>query len=70
MPQEMIKIRCENCHLTIKKDEIGDGFCPECYEKDGKKRYDFEELVPEKSSEIKYSCEDCGYVVKIMSSSK
>ena len=33
--------------VTITADELGDGYCPECFESQGEKRYEFEELEGE-----------------------
>jgi hypothetical protein len=50
--------------LTIKADELGERYCPECFEMHGKKQYDFEE-IPEKETEIaRYRCEDCGVIIQ------
>ncbi len=64
LPEQKKRLRCRQCHLTIKADELGESYCPECFEMHGKKHYDFEELV-ESSTEITlYRCEGCGIIIK------
>ena len=57
------RLRCRRCHLTIKADELDGGFCPECFEGDGRKNYDFEEIETEKT--VRYRCEDCGALIDL-----
>ena len=64
LPEKKDMLRCRKCHLKIKADEIGSGYCPECFETDGNKYYDFEELPAEKSVTARYRCEDCGVVIE------
>jgi late competence protein required for DNA uptake (superfamily II DNA/RNA helicase) len=65
LPSNVEKVRCTRCHLTIKKDEIGKGYCPECFEVDRVKRYKFEDIQGSDSSAVKYGCESCGLVVEV-----
>ena len=58
------KLRCRHCHLTINADEIGDSYCPECYEREGWKRYDLEEMQTPDSAGARYRCEDCGIFIE------
>ncbi len=58
-------LRCRHCHLTIKADELGGGYCPECYEINGKKQSDFEEVAAEETTRVRYRCEDCGLIIEI-----
>ncbi len=58
------KVRCRHCHLTISEDELGDGYCPECYEVDDMKRYDFENLIPKSKEMVRYRCEECGAMIE------
>ena len=58
------KLRCKTCHLTITADELGDSYCPECYESTGKKRLDFEKVAAPSSDISKYRCEDCGVMIE------
>ncbi len=62
LPGPKSKKRCAHCHLIINTIELGDGYCPECYETHDEKRYDFTEV---KTSEYKskYRCEECGLIV-------
>ena len=57
-------LRCQHCHLTIKADELGGGYCPECYEVNGNKQFDFEEVAAEDTGRARYRCEDCGLIVE------
>ena len=64
LPERKKTLRCRNCHLTSDEEEIGDGFCPECFANSGSKRYDFEELVATRDGIARYRCEQCGAIVK------
>ncbi len=57
------RLRCTHCHLTIKAEEIGGDYCPECYESQGKRRYDFEEVKNEGA--VRYRCEECGAMIEL-----
>jgi transposase-like protein len=50
--------------LTIDGEDLGDGYCPECFETSGKKRYEFEEMETEGRGVARYKCEECGAIVK------
>jgi len=63
LPNKSPRLRCRHCRLTITSDELGNGCCPECYETDGKKRYEFEEIPAEKTI-TRYRCEDCGTIIE------
>jgi rubrerythrin len=56
-------LRCRHCHLTLDATELGEGYCPECFERSGRRRYEFEELE-EANAEATYRCEECGVIVK------
>ena len=56
--------RCRHCHLTITAEELGGGYCPECFETQGKKRYDFEDAVEEGAENTGYRCEECGALIE------
>ncbi len=56
------KLRCKVCHLTIAAEELGDTYCPECFEGSGQKHYEFEKLERRSSATSRYRCEDCGIV--------
>ncbi len=61
--QNYNKLRCRHCHLTITANELNNGYCPECFETSGKRRYDFEEVRATKTETVKYRCEDCGAII-------
>jgi hypothetical protein len=56
--------RCRHCRLTITADELGGGYCPECFETQGKKRYDFEDAIEEGTGNVGYRCEECGALIE------
>lgn len=58
------KLRCRHCHLTISKGELGEGYCPECFEETGEKRYDFESADTDSGDITRFRCEDCGALIK------
>jgi hypothetical protein len=47
--------------LTIRSDELDGGYCPECFERTGRRHEDFE-TVPT-SDATRYRCEDCGAII-------
>jgi rubrerythrin len=57
-------VRCRQCHLTLDGEELGDGHCPECFEKSGRRHYDFEEVDAAGDGSVAYRCEECGVIVK------
>ena len=63
LPERKMRLRCRSCHLTIAADEVRDSYCPECFERGGKKQYEFEELAAEKAV-VTYRCLECGIVIK------
>jgi rubrerythrin len=56
-------LRCRQCHLTIDAEELGDNPCPECFERSGKRHFEFDELETINEGAT-YRCEDCGIIVK------
>jgi hypothetical protein len=64
LPQPQKRLRCRHCYLTITADELGGSDCPECFDKYGIKRNDFEEMTEEKATAAPYRCEECGAVIK------
>ncbi|MBI5057076.1 MAG: hypothetical protein HZB61_10725 [Nitrospirae bacterium] len=64
LPAAKNMLRCRRCHLTIKADELGKSFCPECFETHNEKRYDFEEIEVNETGISKYRCEDCGVIIE------
>lgn len=59
LPPPKERIRCRHCHLTIKRDELKNRYCPECYESTGIKRFDFDEVETPATEKVQYRCEDC-----------
>lgn len=55
--------RCRHCHLTIRPEELGDGYCPECFETTGARRYDFEDVPADGGAARSYRCEQCGTIL-------
>jgi hypothetical protein len=49
--------------LTISAEELGDGFCPECFEANGNKHYEFEPMAATQTG-ARYRCEECGAIIK------
>ena len=64
LPEKKNLLRCRNCHLTIKADDLGTGYCPECFEVSGRKQYDFEEVAVEEKGPARYRCEECGVIIE------
>ena len=64
LPEPASRLRCRHCHLTLARDDLKDGFCPECFDNSGLKQYEFEELVEAKSGIARYRCEKCGIIIK------
>jgi hypothetical protein len=56
------RLRCRHCHLTIRADELDGGYCPECYERSGRRREDFD-TVDGADGDARYRCEDCGVLL-------
>ncbi len=56
-------MRCNHCHLTLSADELGDSYCPECFDATGAKRYDFETLSNTGENLVRYRCEECGVII-------
>ena len=63
LPEKKNMLRCRHCHLTINADELRGGYCPECFEIDGRKRYDFDEIEAEDKGKVRYRCEQCGIII-------
>ena len=51
--------RCQHCHLTLSADELGEGYCPECFETQGRKRFDFDEVQETENDHPQYVCDEC-----------
>ncbi len=58
------RLRCRHCHLTITADDLGEGYCPECFEIQGNKLSDFEKLEAEETGINRYRCEECGIIIE------
>ena len=43
LPARKRTLRCRHCHLTLDGEELGDGYCPECYDRSGERRYEFDD---------------------------
>ena len=63
LPETKGKLRCRQCHLTLDREELADGYCPECFQTSGEKRYEFEAIEPADRGVARYRCEDCGAIV-------
>jgi rubrerythrin len=63
LPARKRTLRCRHCHLTLDGEELGDGYCPECYDQSGERRYDFDELEALDDGAAKYRCEKCGAII-------
>jgi predicted RNA-binding Zn-ribbon protein involved in translation (DUF1610 family) len=64
LPEKKNMLRCRHCHLTIDADELGGGYCPECFEIHGRKRYDFDTIEAEDKGTVRYRCEQCGIIIE------
>ena len=64
VPQRRATVRCRRCNLTLSADELGDGYCPECFDAKGIKNYEFESIASNGSKTI-YRCEECGAVIEL-----
>jgi hypothetical protein len=63
IPERKSTVRCKHCHLTMSADDLGDGYCPECFDSGGVKRYDFESLSNTGGNPVRYRCEECGVII-------
>jgi hypothetical protein len=63
LPGSAGKLKCRHCHLTITADELGDGPCPECFERSGDGHYDFDEVEAAGAGTAKYRCDECGAII-------
>ena len=63
IPKRKSTVRCNRCHLTMSGDELGDGYCPECFDRTGAKHYDFESLSNTSGNVVRYRCEECGVII-------
>jgi len=58
------KLRCRRCHLVISPQELNGGFCPECYEADRRKCFEFDAVPPPEGDVARYRCESCGALIE------
>ncbi len=58
------RVRCRHCHLTLTPEELCGSYCPECFEGEGVKRYEFEEVPASGPEKIRYQCEGCGVIIE------
>ena len=58
------RLRCKKCHLVISADELGGGYCPECYAVESVRHYDFETLAAMEEEITKYRCDQCGVLIE------
>ncbi len=58
------KLRCNICHLTLTPEELGNNYCPECFESTGEKQFDFEKITLDHGNISRYRCEDCGVIIQ------
>ncbi len=63
LPENESRLQCRYCHLTIKTDDLGEDYCPECFEISGRKQYNFKEIPAVETGTVKYRCEDCGIII-------
>jgi len=49
--------------LTIAAEELGDGYCPECFDSKGEKNFDFENAPIIGGNLARYRCEKCGAII-------
>jgi predicted RNA-binding Zn-ribbon protein involved in translation (DUF1610 family) len=63
LPERKSALRCRRCHLSISTEELGDGFCPECFDTTGARNYDFESVTNPGASTVRYRCEECGAII-------
>lgn len=64
LPERKKTMRCRHCHLTIAGEELGEGFCPECFATSGSRRYEFDEMKTTESGAARYRCEECGAIIQ------
>ena len=64
LPPKKSRLRCRHCHLTITADELQGSYCPECFEVNGNKSNDFEEIQATDQEKTRYQCEQCGVIIE------
>ena len=63
LPERKKTVRCRHCHLTLAVEDLPDGFCPECFDTSGARRYDFDEVKSREEPAARYRCDDCGVII-------
>jgi hypothetical protein len=63
LPARKSTLRCRYCHLTLTREDLQDGFCPECFDASGIKRYEFDEVQSQAVAVARYRCEECGVII-------
>jgi hypothetical protein len=63
LPARSKTLRCRHCHLTLAAEDLEDGFCPECFDSSGNKRYEFDEVKLQAQTAARYRCDDCGVII-------
>ena len=64
LPDVKKRLRCRHCDLTIDADDLTQKYCPECYERDHRRRYDFDDVAPAHADAVRYRCEQCGVLIE------
>jgi len=63
LPERKSTLRCRRCHLTIAAEELGDSYCPECFDRGSAKNYEFETVANSAVNVVRYRCEECGAII-------
>jgi predicted RNA-binding Zn-ribbon protein involved in translation (DUF1610 family) len=63
LPVRKNTVRCRYCDLTLAVEDLQDGFCPECFDVSGTKRYEFDEVKSREEPAARYRCDDCGVII-------
>jgi len=64
LPEKESRLKCRHCDLTITSAELGDSFCPECFEMHNERRYDFDKIDAAESGPARYRCDACGVIIE------
>lgn len=64
LPARKRALRCRRCHLTLSAEEAAAGYCPECWDRTGKRHDDLEELSFSEEDQAAYRCEGCGVIIR------
>jgi hypothetical protein len=63
IPERKSTVRCKHCHLTLSAEDLGDSYCPECFDRLGAKHYEFESVSAADGKVVRYRCEECGAII-------